>query len=220
METYQATHRTQLRRRLMRAVYDKEQVHAILDEAFVCHLGFVVDDQPYVIPTSYGRVGARLYVHGSSASRMLRALDRGVPVCLTVTLVDGLVLARSAFHHSMNYRSVVVLGTAHLVADPQEKFAALRAITNHIVPGRWEEVRPPDEKELKATSVLSLALEEVSAKVRSGPPIDDEQDYALPIWAGVIPIRSAAAPPVGDGRSPAGVDAFDPARLARFASTK
>ena len=216
METYTPTERTQVRRLPKRAVYDKEQVHAILDEGFICHIGFAVDGQPYVIPTGYGRDGDRVYIHGSAASRMLRALDGGIQVCLTVTLVDGLVLARSAFHHSANYRSVVVLGTAQLVVHPAEKLAALRAITNHIVPGRWEEVRQPDERELKATSVLALPLDEVSAKVRTGPPIDDEADYSLPVWAGVVPVRSVAMEPRPDGRVLAGVAAFDTARLRRF----
>ncbi|MBZ5611880.1 MAG: pyridoxamine 5'-phosphate oxidase family protein [Acidobacteriia bacterium] len=217
MEAYQPTERTQVRRLPKRAVYDKQQVHSILDEGFFCHLGFVADDQPYVIPTGYGRVDDRIYLHGSAASRMLRALDRGIPVCFTVTLVDGLVLARSAFHHSMNYRSVVVLGQAHPVSDPREKFAALRAITNHIVPGRWEEVRQPDEREIKATSVLSLDLDEVSAKVRTGPPVDEERDYSLPVWGGVVPLRNAAAEPISDGRNPEGVKPLDTTRFVRFA---
>ena len=181
MSTYAPTQRTQVHRLPKRAVYDKEQVHAILDEGFICHVGFAVDGQPYVIPTGYGRVDDRIYIHGSAASRMLRSLNQGIDLCFTVTLVDGFVLARSAFHHSMNYRSVVVLGKAHPIDDPAEKMTALHAITNHIVPGRWEEVRTPTEKELKATSVLFLDLDEVSAKVRTGPPVDDEEDYSLPV---------------------------------------
>jgi nitroimidazol reductase NimA-like FMN-containing flavoprotein (pyridoxamine 5'-phosphate oxidase superfamily) len=216
MQTYQPTERTQVHRLPKRAVYDKSQVHSILDEGFVCHIGFVAGGQPYVVPTNYGRAGERLFIHGSSASRMLRNLDQGIDLCLTVTLLDGLVLARSAFHHSVNYRSVVVLGKAHTVTDKQEKLEALRCVTNHIVPGRWEEVREPDDRELKATSVLSLDLEEVSAKVRTGPPVDDEEDYALPIWAGVVPVRCLAEEPLPDPRLLPGLSAFDTTRLRRF----
>ena len=189
METYTPTERTQVKRLPKRAVYDPAQVHAILDEAFICHVGFVSDGQPFVIPTGYARSGDQLYIHGSAASRMLRALGQGAQLCVTVTLVDGLVLARSAFHHSMNYRSVVVLGQARLVTDPEEKTAALALFTNHIVPARWDEVRQPTEQELKSTTVLALALDEVSAKVRTGGPIDDDEDYALPGLGGC---RSAA----------------------------
>jgi len=181
-------------------MYDKAQVYAILDEAVLCHIGFVADGQPYVIPTGYARLGDELYIHGSPASRMLGALGEGIDCCVTVTLLDGFVLARSAFHHSMNYRSVVVLGKARVVTDAGEKRAALRCFTNHIVPGRWEEVRPASEHELKATTVLALPLTEVSAKVRTGPPIDDEEDYALPVWAGVVPLALHAASPIPDAR--------------------
>lgn len=215
MDAYAPTPRTQLRRLPKRGVFDKAQIHAILDEAFLCHAGFVVDGQPYVIPTGYARSGDQLYIHGSSASRMLRSLESGVDLCVTVTLVDGFVLARSAFHHSMNYRSVVVLGRARLVTDPEEKRAALEAFTNHIVPGRWEEVRQPTPQELKATSVLVLALDEVSAKMRSGPPVDDEEDYSLPVWAGVVPLHLQPGEPVSDGRIPPGVASFDARRLTR-----
>jgi len=196
-----------------RAVYDRAQVHAILDEGFVCHIGFVADGQPYVIPTGYGRAGDQLYIHGSAASRMLRALGQGAPLCVTVTLVDGLVLARSAFHHSMNYRSVVVLGNARVVSDAEEKMAALGVVTNHIAPGRWEEVRHPTEQELKSTTVLALALDEVSAKVRTGPPLDDEQDYTLPVWAGVVPLRTEVGEPLPDARLQPGIPAVDPRRF-------
>ena len=216
MNAYTPTDRTQVKRLAKRGVYDKAQVHAILDEGFLCHVGFAVDGQPYVIPTGYARVGETVYIHGSAASRMLRTLDQGVDVCLTVTLVDGFVLARSAFHHSMNYRSVVVLGKARLVTDTQEKVAALRSFTNHILPGRWDEVRQPTEQELKATSVLALPLDEVSAKVRTGPPIDDEEDYAFPVWAGVVPLRARVAEPVPDARVPAGTAAVDTRRFTRF----
>ena len=200
MNTYPPTQRTKVRRLSKRAVYDKAQVHAILDEGFLCHVGFTQDSQPFVIPTLYARSGETLYMHGSGASRMLKTLAQGVDVCLTVTLVDGYVLARSAFHHSMNYRSVTVLGRARLVAEQAEKMEALRLITDHIVPGRWDEVRGPNELEMKQTVVLALPLEEVAAKVRMGPPADDDEDYALPIWAGVVPIHTQLGDPDGDGR--------------------
>jgi len=200
MDAYTPTDRTQVKRLAKRGVYDKAQVHAILDEGYLCHVGFAVDGQPYVIPTGYVRVDDRIYIHGSAASRMLRTLDQGVDVCVTVTLVDGFVLARSAFHHSMNYRSVVVLGNARLVTGEEEKRQALRSFTNHIVPGRWEEVRQPMEQELKATTVLTLPLDEVSAKIRTGSPIDDEEDYSLPVWAGVVPVRTQFGEPVPDAR--------------------
>jgi uncharacterized protein len=190
--------RTRVVREPHRGVYDRATAYKILDEGLVCHIGFTVDGQPFVIPTGYGRAGDDLYVHGSAASRMLRNLDQGVPVCFTVTLVDGLVLARSIFNHSMNYRSVVVLGTANAVKDPEEKLQALRAISEHIVPGRWAESRQPNEQELKATLVLRLPISEFSAKVRQGPPIDDEEDYEFPTWAGVIPFHTLAGPPVPD----------------------
>ena len=194
------TSRTRIVREPQRAVYDREVVNQILDEAFLCHVGFVVDGQPFVIPTSYGRDGALLYIHGSAASRMLRNLDRGVPVCITVTLLDGLVLARSVFNHSMNYRSVVILGVATLVDDPSEKLAALRALSEHIVPHRWDDARQPNEKELKATSVLRLPISEFSAKVRVGPAVDDEEDYSFPTWAGVIPLEMNSGAPIRDER--------------------
>lgn len=216
MVTYQPSARTRVTRLPKRAVYDKKQVHAILDEGFLCHVGFAVDQQPYVIPTGYVRAGEKLYIHGSAASRMLRTLDQGIQVCVTVTLVDGLVLARSSFHHSINYRSVVVFGTAQLVLDREEKMDALRRFTNHIVPGRWEEARVPTDQELKATSVLVLPMEEVSAKVRTGPPIDDEEDYAIPIWAGVVPIRMRAGDPIPDDRISSDASAFNVNRIANF----
>ena len=194
------TARTRVVREPQRAVYDREVVNQILDEAFLCHGGFVADGQPFVIPTSYGRDGDLLYIHGSAASRMLRNLDRGVPVCITVTLLDGLVLARSVFNHSMNYRSVVILGVATLVDDPSEKLAALRALSEHIVPHRWDDARHPNEKELKATSVLRLPISEFSAKVRVGPAVDDEEDYSFPTWAGVIPLEMNSGAPIRDER--------------------
>lgn len=216
MDAYPPTPRTQVKRLAKRGVYDKSQVHAILDEGFLCHVGFELDGQPYVIPTGYARVAENIYIHGSAASRMLRTLDGGVDLCLTVTLVDGFVLARSAFHHSMNYRSVVVLGKARLVTERDEKLLALRSFTNHILPGRWDEVRQPTDQELKSTSVLALPLNEVSAKVRTGGPIDDEEDYALPMWAGVVPIRTVVDEPVSDARAHPGIPPVDTQRFTRF----
>lgn len=199
------TERTRVVREPQRGVYDRETIYAILDEGLVCHVGFSMGGQPYVIPTLYGRVGEAVYFHGSAASRMLRGLSEGAEVCLTVTLVDGIVLARSIFNHSMNYRSVVALGKATLVDAPQEKLEALRAFTEKILPGRWGDARQPNEKELKATSVLRLPLTEASAKVRTGPPEDDAPDYALPIWAGVIPLRVIAGAPVRDEKCDPGL---------------
>jgi nitroimidazol reductase NimA-like FMN-containing flavoprotein (pyridoxamine 5'-phosphate oxidase superfamily) len=194
------TPRTRVIREPQRAVYDRSVIDAILDEAFLCHVGFVADGQSYVIPTSYGRDGDTLYIHGSAASRMLRNLDQGIPVCVTVTLVDGLVLARSIFNHSMNYRSVVILGTATQVEDPAEKLAALRALSEHIIPHRWDDSRQPNPQELKATSVLRLPIDEFSAKVRVGPAVDDEEDYSFPTWAGVIPLETTVGAPIRDER--------------------
>jgi uncharacterized protein len=200
MEAYTPTPRTQVKRRPMRGAYDKEQVHAILDAGYVCHLGYVIDGQPFVIPTAYVRSGERIYIHGAPASRIMGVAGQDLNICLTVTLVDGFVLARSVFHHSMNYRSVVVLGKASVVTDLEEKRAALQCFTNHISPGRWDEARQPTDSELKATGVLALPLEEVSAKVRTGPPLDDEEDYAIPVWAGVIPVSQVLGEPVPDER--------------------
>ena len=194
------TERTRVKRLPNRGAYDRETIYAILDDGFICHVGYVMDGQPYVIPTGYARIGDDLYIHGSSASRMLRNLAQGVDVCVTVTLVDGLVLARSAFHHSINYRSVVVLGKATLVEDPAEKDKALEAFTDHVIPGRWPEIRWPSELELKATSVLKLPIEEASAKIRTGDPKDDEEDYDMDIWAGVLPLKLVPGEPIDDGR--------------------
>jgi uncharacterized protein len=199
-ETFSPTDRTRIVREPHRGFYDRETIYKILDEGFVCHVGFANDGQPFVIPTLFARVGEALYFHGSAASRMLRGAASGIPVCITVTLVDGLVLARSVFNHSINYRSVVALGNASLVDEPGEKIRALEAFTEKIVPGRWNDVRQPNEKELKATSILRLPLTEVSAKVRSGPVKDDDEDYALPIWAGVVPLRLQAGAPIRDDR--------------------
>jgi hypothetical protein len=186
--TIPATERTKIKRQPKRGVYDRETINKILDEAFICHVGFAVHGQPYVIPTGYARIGDDMFIHGSAASRMLREIAGGVDVCVTVTLIDGLVLARSAFHHSMNYRSVVILGKAQLVEDADEKAEALEAFTEHIVPGRWADVRWPTDLELKATTVLRLPIEEASAKIRTGGPIDDEEDYDMDVWAGVLPL--------------------------------
>ena len=194
------TDRTTVKRLPKRGHYERETINTILDEGFICHAGFVVDGQPYVIPTGYARVGDDVYIHGSAASRMLRNLSEGINVCVTVTLIDGLVLARSAFHHSINYRSVVILGTAELVTDEDEKNSALEALTEHIVPGRWADVRWPTELELKATTVLRLAVDEASAKIRTGGPIDDEEDYAMSVWAGVLPLTTATGEPIADDR--------------------
>jgi nitroimidazol reductase NimA-like FMN-containing flavoprotein (pyridoxamine 5'-phosphate oxidase superfamily) len=204
MSDLEPTPRTTLRRLPARGHFDRATVNAILDEALVCHVGFVSDGQPFVIPTIHARVGDHVFVHGSAASRMLKTLQGGLPVCLTVTLVDGLVLARSAFHHSMNYRSVVVLGDAEAVTDNGEKWDALHAIVEHVAPGRWSEVREPSAKELAGTLVLRLPIEEASAKVRTGPPLDDEEDYALECWAGVLPLRLTPGTPVPDPRMPEG----------------
>lgn len=201
------TEHTTLKRLPKRGSYDRELIYGILDEGFICHVGFALDGRPFVIPTGYARVADRLYIHGSQVSRMLRTVSQGVLVCVTVTLVDGLVLARSAFHHSMNYRSVVILGRASIVEEKEEKLSALVAFSEHVIPGRWNEVRVPSEPELKATSVLSLLLSEVSAKVRTGPPVDDEEDYAMNVWAGVLPLQVVAGEPVADPRLPDGINA-------------
>ncbi|MDN3271833.1 pyridoxamine 5'-phosphate oxidase family protein [Streptomyces sp. MA15] len=197
---YTPTARTVPTRAAQRAGYDKDLVHAILDEGYVCHLGFVRDGAPVVLPTLYGRVGEVLYVHGSTGSRPLRAArsGEGLPVCLTVTHVDGLVLARSAFHHSVNYRSVVVHGTAYDVTDPEEKRRALDALVDHVVPGRAADSRPADKKELAATAVLRLRLDEVSAKARTGGVNDEPEDLSLPHWAGVLPVRTSYGLPEPD----------------------
>lgn len=207
------TRRTTLRRLPKRGHHDFETIAAILDAGCLCHLGFVVEDQPYVIPTAYGRKDSTLFVHGSAVSRTLGALAEGIPVCLTVSHLDGLVLARSGFHSSLNYRSVMVLGRATPVAD-DEKLDALAVISEQILRGRWADVRPVKRKELNATSVLRIPITEASAKVRTGPPADDEVDYALPIWAGEIPLKLKAGKPVPDARLPADIPV--PAYVKRF----
>jgi len=207
------TDRTRVRRLPARGVFDRAAIYAILDEAFVCHVAFAVDGQPYAMPTGFARLDDALYLHGAAASRMVRQLAAGVDVCVTVTLVDGLVLARSAFHHSVNYRSAVVLGRARLVTDVEEKRAALRQFTNHVVPGRWDELRPITDQEIKGTAVLALPIEEASAKVRTGPPLDDADDLQWPVWAGVVPLSTAAGDPLPDVHVLPGLTPFDRERL-------
>jgi len=215
MQASTPTERTQVRRHPERGVYDLDEIYAILDEGYICHLGFSINGQTYVIPTAYGRFGNQIYLHGSAASRTVGSLARGIDVCATVTLVDGFVLARSAFRHSLNYRSVVILGQATPVPDGAEKMEALRSITNHLVPGRWEQVRPPNRTEIMQTSVLSLPLNEVSAKVRSGPPLDLEDDYRVPVWAGEVPVRTQVGAPIADHHLVPGVSEVDPRRFDR-----
>jgi nitroimidazol reductase NimA-like FMN-containing flavoprotein (pyridoxamine 5'-phosphate oxidase superfamily) len=214
-ENFTPTEKTRVVREPQRGAYDRETIYKILDEAFICNVGFAIEGQPYVIPTMYARMGDAIYFHGSAASRMLRNLSEGTAVCITVSLIDGLVLARSVFNHSMNYRSVVALGKATLVEDPAEKMEALRAFTEKILPGRWSEARGPNEKEMKATSILRLPLEEVSAKVRSGGVEDDAEDYAIPIWAGIIPMHLAAEAPVLDAKCDPAIAL--PGYLAKYA---
>jgi uncharacterized protein len=199
------TKRTELRRIPSRGSHDWNTISRILDAGFLAHVGFCVDGQPFVIPTLYGRDGKALYLHGSSASRMLDKLETGIPACVTVTLVDGLVLARSAFHHSMNYRSVVAFGTARKIGDPEQKIKSVHVISEHLIAGRWKDVRGPSDKELKATTVLEFSIEEASSKVRSGPPLDDESDYGLSVWAGVLPLQIKSGSAVPDDRLVDGV---------------
>jgi nitroimidazol reductase NimA-like FMN-containing flavoprotein (pyridoxamine 5'-phosphate oxidase superfamily) len=206
------TDRTKLKRLPKRGHFDRETVYGILDEGFICHVGFAPEGRPFVIPTGYARVGDKLYIHGSQASRMLRTLSDGIDACVTVTIIDGLVLARSAFHHSMNYRSVIIFGRATIVEEGEEKMKALLALSEHIIRGRWAEVREPTESEMKMTTVLSVPLVEASAKIRTGPPLDDEEDYAMNVWAGVIPLKLEAGEPIRDPRLPDGIEVPDYAR--------
>lgn len=199
------TERTTLHRRPARGSYDVATVHAILDEALICHVGFSVDGQPYVLPTTHARIGDQLYIHGAVGGRFLKSVKGGIPVCVTVTLIDALVLARSAFHHSMNYRSVVILGVATEVTDPLHKRRAFEALIEHVVPGRSAQVRGANEQELKATTVLSLPILEASAKIRTGQPIDDEADYAVQCWAGLVPVSVAAGKPIADPKLSPGI---------------
>jgi len=203
------TKRTELRRIPGRGSRERDRINQILDAGFLAHVGFCVAGQPFVIPTLYGRDEEKLYLHGSAASRMLRELETGIPACVTVTLVDGLVLARSAFDHSMNYRSVVAFGKARKIADAAQRIRSLRVISEHLIAGRWKEIREPSEKELKATTVLEFLIEEASSKVRSGPPLDDENDYGLPVWAGVLPLEIRSRPPIPDAKLIEGVGVPD-----------
>jgi nitroimidazol reductase NimA-like FMN-containing flavoprotein (pyridoxamine 5'-phosphate oxidase superfamily) len=202
---FEPTERTRLRRLYYRAVTDRKTVYEILDAGLMCHVGYVIDGQPYVTPTAYWREGDRVYWHGSSASRMLRTVERGVPVCVTVAMLDGLVLARSGFHSSINYRSVMAFGTAEKVADEAKKLAALEAFTERLTPGRWAELRPVTKQELKATTVMFMKLDEVACKVRTGPPADDDPDYDLDVWAGVVPVGTVIGAAEDDPKLKPGV---------------
>ena len=204
MENFPKTERNTVKRVPKRGHYDKATVYEILDAGFIAHVGFSIDGQPFVIPTAYGRNGDQIYLHGATTSRMIQHLQGGPPVCITVTFIDGIVLARSVFHHSVNYRSAVVFGTARLAAE-EEKMDALEIVTEHIHPGRWAEARVPNAIELKATSVLVVDIEQGSAKIRTGPPSDDKEDYELPIWAGVIPMQTVYGSPVADPQLTAGI---------------
>jgi nitroimidazol reductase NimA-like FMN-containing flavoprotein (pyridoxamine 5'-phosphate oxidase superfamily) len=203
------TPRTTLKRLPKRGSHERETINQILDEGFICHVGFASEGQPFVIPTGYARLGDNLIIHGSQASRMLRALKTGLDVCVTVTLIDGLVLARSAFHHSMNYRSVVIFGRASLIEEREAKLAALFALSEQMISGRWKEVREPTEAELQQTTVLSLPIDEASAKIRTGPPLDDEADYAMNVWAGVLPMQLTTVDPIADPRLPPNIKVPD-----------
>lgn len=213
-DSFQPTPRTRLKRKPKRAAYDHETVHAIIDAGLICHVGYVIDGQPYVTPTAHWRDGGRIYWHGSSANRMLRAQKVGIPVCLTVSHLDGLVLARSGFHHSVNYRSAMLLGTAELVEGDEAKNVALKAFMDRVMPGRWQELRPPTKQELKGTTILSMELAEVSAKVRTGGVIDEEEDYDWDVWAGVVPISAHIGEPEDDSRLKPGIPRPD--YLAKF----
>lgn len=198
MKHFTKTDKNRIKRLPKRGQYDRESIYCILDKALICHVGFVESGQPYVIPINFARMEDTIVLHGAKAGRLLKHIAAGHPVCVEATIVDGLVLARSVFHHSVNYRSVVLFGRGRTIVEEQEKLAALKAITDHLIPGRWQETRPPNRKELNATSVVSIEIDEASAKVRMGPPVDDQQDYALPVWAGVLPLREAVLTPVRD----------------------
>lgn len=209
MSDFERRERNTVRRQASRGKYDRETVFAILDEAFLCHIGFSIEGQPFVIPTLYARDGETIFVHGSSISRMLENISEGVPVCVTVTITDGIVLARSAFHHSMNYRSVTAFGTGALVEDEDEKVRALELISENVLPGRWADSRGPTKKELDVTSVIAIRIEDAAAKIREGDPKDDKRDYELPIWAGVVPIVQIPREPIADALLPEGIDVPD-----------
>ena len=198
MTDFTRTDRNRIKRLPQRGHYDRETIHRILDEALICHVGFVEKGQPFVIPINFARVDDAIFLHGAKASRLLKHIEAGHPVCVETTIVDGLVLARSVFHHSMNYRSVVLFGKGRLIEDEQEKLTALKAITEHLIPGRWQEARLPNRKELNATSIVSIEIGEASAKIRVGPPVDEDEDYALPVWAGILPLRETPLPPTQD----------------------
>jgi nitroimidazol reductase NimA-like FMN-containing flavoprotein (pyridoxamine 5'-phosphate oxidase superfamily) len=202
MTDYTKTDRNSIKRLPKRGHYDRQTIYQILDEALICHVGFMVDGQPYVIPINFARIDDTIVLHGAKASRLLKHVEAGHPVCIEATIVDGLVLARAVFHHSLNYRSVVVFGTGRLVTDAREKLRALEAVTEHLIPGRWQEARLPNQKELNATSVVSIRMDEASAKVRVGPPVDEEEDYTLPVWAGVLPLHETPLAPLRDELQP------------------
>lgn len=198
MTQFTRTEKNRINRLPKRADYERETIYRILDEALICHVGFVEEGQPYVIPINFARVEDKILLHGAKASRLLKHIEAGHPVCVEVTLVDGLVLARSVFHHSVNYRSVVLFGRGCPVEGEREKLSALQAITEHLIPGRWQEARLPSRKELNATRVVSIKIDEASAKLRMGPAVDEQEDYALPVWAGVLPLQERALPPIRD----------------------
>ena len=202
MTDFSTTEKNRIKRLPKRGHYDRETIYRILDEALICHVGFAAEGRPYVIPTNFARVDDTIILHGAKASRLLKHIEAGNPVCVEATIVDGLVLARSVFHHSMNYRSVVLFGMGRLVVEEQEKLAALEAVTEHLIPGRWKEARLPNPKELNATSVVSIPIDEASAKVRVGPPLDEEEDHTLPVWAGVLPLQQIPLSPVPDELQP------------------
>ncbi len=198
MTDFTRTDRNRIKRLPKRGQYDRQTIYRILDEALICHVGFVENRQPYVIPINFARMDDRIVLHGAKASRLLKHVEAGHPICVEATIVDGLVLARSVFHHSVNYRSAILFGKGCLIQDEQEKLAALQAVTEHLIPGRWHEARLPNRKELNATSVVSIKIEEASAKVRVGPPVDEEEDYALPVWAGILPLQEMPLAPIRD----------------------
>jgi uncharacterized protein len=217
MNQFNKSDKTRINRLPKRGHYDRETIYAILDEALICHVGFVEGGQPYVIPINFARMDDRIILHGAKASRLLKHIEAGHPVCVEATLVDGLVLARSVFHHSVNYRSVVLFGTGHGIEDEQEKMAALEAVTEHLIPGRWKEARLPNKKEMKATRVVAIQIDEASAKVRVGPPVDEEEDYALPVWAGLLPLQELPAAPIRDELQ--SQDVALPNYIARYSRT-
>jgi nitroimidazol reductase NimA-like FMN-containing flavoprotein (pyridoxamine 5'-phosphate oxidase superfamily) len=218
MTDFAKTEKNSIKRLPKRGDYTRETIYRILDEALICHVGFVEAGQPYVIPINFARLGDSIVLHGAKASRLLKHIEAGNPVCVEVTIVDGLVLARSVFHHSVNYRSVVVFGRGRLVVDEQEKLAALQAVAEHLIPGRWKEARPPNQKELNATSVVSIRMDEASAKVRLGPPVDEEEDYSLPVWAGILPLQEMPLAPLRDELQSGDVSLPD--YIARYTRTR